>query len=176
MKEIYQYIKNNKLDIEVIMHEYTNYIYKIIQNSTSILKLEDAEEIISDVFLTLWNNQNKLDINKNLSSYIAGITKRLIKKKYRYIKFNENIDDYEEKLVTNDKIDIYSENEENNEIIIKELDKLNSEEKNIFLMFYYKGQKIKEIANILNISESKVKMKLSRTRKKLKNKLNERGM
>ena len=43
-------------------------------------------------------------------------------------------------------------------------------------MFYYKGQKIKEIANILNISESKVKMKLSRTRKKLKNKLNERGM
>lgn len=53
---------------------------------------------------------------------------------------------------------------------------MSNEDKTIFLMFYYKGQKIKEISNKLDISESKVKMKLSRTRKKLKKILEQRGM
>lgn len=172
---IYKYIENNNLDLEKIMHEYTNYIYVIIKNSASNLTQEDVEEIISDVFLSLWNNQKKLDINKEISPYIAGITIRLIKKKYRDIRINENIDDFQEKLIISENIDIYSESEENNEMIIKELDKLKDEEKNIFLMFYYGGRKIKEIAEALHISKSKVKMNLFRTRKKLKNKLQERG-
>ena len=39
------------------------------------------------------------------------------------------------------------------------------------MMFYYEEKKIKEISNILDISQSKVKMKLHRIRKKLKQNL-----
>ena len=59
--KIYSYISNNKLEIEKIVKEFSNYVYTIIKNNGYNVRNEDAEEIISDVFLTLWNNQNKLD-------------------------------------------------------------------------------------------------------------------
>ena len=63
------------LNIELAMNDYNNYIYKIIKNKYNGFSDEDIEEMILDVFLTLWNNQNKLDINQKMSSYIAGIKK-----------------------------------------------------------------------------------------------------
>ncbi|MBO6232606.1 MAG: sigma-70 family RNA polymerase sigma factor, partial [Clostridia bacterium] len=72
--KIWQYVENNKLQMEKIIELYTNYICKIIRNSYFNISDEDMEEITLDVFLTLWKNQYKLDLNKNLSSYIAGIT------------------------------------------------------------------------------------------------------
>ena len=42
-----------------------------------------------------------------MSSYIAGITKNLIKKKYRYIKIVDNIEDYEEQLIDFNSIELF---------------------------------------------------------------------
>lgn len=50
-KEIKQYIKNNELDLEKIINEYSSYIATIINNMASALSNEDKEEIISEVFL-----------------------------------------------------------------------------------------------------------------------------
>ena len=61
---------------------------------------------------------------------------------------------YEEHVVRDDKL--------------KELEKMKNEDKEIFLSFYYYSRKIKEIAIEFNISESKVKTKLYRIRKKIK--------
>lgn len=169
-------MENGELNIDFVMKEYTNYVYVIIKNKAISFKAEDVEEIISDVFLTLWHNQQKLDEKKDLAPYIAGITKNLIKKKFRGQKNWENFEDYEEKLLMAENIDVYSECDEQNEILLQELDKMKQEEQTIFLLFYYQGKKIREISQILKISESKVKMKLSRTRKKLIKILKERGM
>lgn len=170
-KIVYEYMEENELNIELVMQDFVNYIYKVIKNASNNLSTEDIEEITSDVFLTVWNNREKLDIEKELSPYIAGITKNLIKKKYRSNKTYENIEDYEEKLIGIEGIDLYSEKDEQNEVIIKELEKLKEEDKKIFMMFYYENKKIKEISSILSISQSKVKMKLHRIRKKLKQNL-----
>lgn len=166
-EKIYEYMSNNELNIEEIVKDYSNYIYTIISNKAK-MNQDDVEEIISDVFVTLWKNQEKLDINKKLSSYLAGITKNLILKKYREIKETENIDDFEEKLVFTENISLYSSEEEQYDLLIKELNKLKVEEKKIFLMYYFQNKKIKEISESLNSSESKIKMKLNRTRKKLR--------
>ena len=171
-EKIYEYMNNNELNIEEIVKDYSNYIYVIITNKVKMCQ-DDVEEIISDVFVTLWNNQNKLDINKKLSSYLAGITKNLIKKKYSKIKEYENIDDFEEKFIFNENISLYSSEEEQYDVLINELNKLKKEEKKIFLMYYFENKKIKEISEILDFSESKIKMKLNRTRKKLKKVLKE---
>lgn len=79
--KIYNYIKNNELEIEEIMKNYNNYIYTIIKRSTIMFSKEDEEEITLDVYLTLWNNKEKLDINKSMTAYIAGITKNLKKRR-----------------------------------------------------------------------------------------------
>ena len=175
-QKIYNYMDGKILNIKLAMKDYNNYIYKIIKNKYNNFSDEDIEEIILDVFLTLWNNQNKLDINQKMSSYIAGITKNLIKKKYRTNNNDENIEDYENKIIDINNIEINFIQREKSRIINSELNSLKLEDKNIFIKYYYWGQSIKEeISNSLNISESKVKSKLFRTRKKLHKVLKKRG-
>lgn len=174
-EKIYTYIENNKLQMEKIMETYNNYISTIIRNSHINLSNEDVEEVILDVFLTLWKNQNKLDINKSMSAYISGITKNLIKYKYRQCKINKNIEEYEEKLVDNSNIEITLLQNEKQKIISEELEKIKQEDKEIFIEYYYDDKKIKEISKKFNMTESKVKSKLFRVRKRLNKILKKRG-
>lgn len=149
------------------------YVYIIIKNSGYLFSNEDIEEIASDVFLIIWRNKEKLDINKEISPYISGITKNLIRKKKRDIKsINEDLKDIDKlQNYLSDKID-YTQNEaeekEQINIVTDELTKMKEEDKNIFTYYYYESKSIKEIANILEITEIKVKSRLSRIRKKLK--------
>lgn len=86
MKEsnlIKNYIQDNQLNIEKVIINYTPYIYTIIKNKNSNLSNEDIEEIVSDVFLAVWKNQSRLDINKEISTYLVGIAKNLYNKKIR---------------------------------------------------------------------------------------------
>lgn len=174
-EKIYNYIKNGTFLIDEVVENYKNYVNTIIVNSYRNLSKEDIEEITLDVFLTVWNNKDKLDINKNMSPYIAGITNNLIKKKIRKRNLNFNIEDYEDKIMSDSDIELDYMQSETNKIIIKELENFKELDKEIFLSYYYDFRKIKEISKIFNISESKVKSKLFRIRRKLKKLLKEGG-
>ena len=166
----YESIGKN-LDLEKIIDEYSGYIYTIIQNmSANIFNQEDIEEIISDTFFILWKNQNKIDKQKSLSSYIAGITKNLVKEKLR--KTNNNIiNDLEFDFFDIQIIDLEYENREKIEIIKNTMEKMKEQDKDIFNLYYYGNRKINEISKILKITEFNVKSRLHRIRKKLKNEL-----
>ena len=152
---IYMYIDNGKIDLEKIADEFSGYLWTTIVNS-GISQIDDIKDIISDVYLILWNNQERLNINKPLSPYLIGIVKNLIKRYFSKFskKFAEgNIDDYENLILEDSKI------EEGLEV------------KDIFIEFYYEEKKIKEIAEKYNFSEAKVKTKLHRLRNKLRKEL-----
>lgn len=160
-KKIKQYIANQQLDIDSIINEFTPYVFVMIRNSNYHFNNEDIEEIASDVFLTIWKNSNKLDINKEISPYIAGITKNLILKKNREIKCqNANIDEFENLLYSKNDVIVQVENNDRNTIILKEIANMNKEDKEIFIYYYYYANGIKEIAKKLDISEKKVKLML----------------
>lgn len=173
--EISKFYKDNKLEIEKVIEKYTAYTYSIIKTRVTKIRKEDAEEIISDVFLALWNNRNKLDLNKSMSLYISGITKNLIYKKLRNIKKDENITEYDENLINFENLELKIEESEKKQIILNELENMSLEDKDIFIYYYYYSRKIKEIAQILNISESKTKVKLNRIRKKMRQALERKG-
>lgn len=166
----YENIEKN-LDLEKLIDEYSGYIYTIIKNmSSNIFNQEDIEEIISDTFFILWKNQNKIDKEKSLSSYIAGITKNLVKEKLR--KTNNNIiNDLEFDFFDIQIIDLEYENREKIEIIKNTMEKMKEQDKDIFNLYYYGNRKINEISKILKIAEFNVKSRLHRIRKKLKNEL-----
>lgn len=174
-KLISSYIVNDELNIEHIMEDFTPYIYKIIINRKMNISDEDIEEIISDVFVALWKNQKNLDINKELSSYIAGITRNILSKKFRNIINIIYMDDYNNELLGINNLENILEQSENTQAVMNELNNMKIEDKDIFMYFYYNNKTIKEIAIILNVSEKKVKSRLFRIRKKLKKNLERKG-
>ena len=168
-REIKRYIKNNELDLERIINEYSSYIAIIINNMASTnLSNEDKEEIISEVFFILWKNKHKLDINKSLSSYIAGITRNLIKEYLRKIKVDVDISDYENSLYSYDKIEFFNTEIQEIRNIEKKLENMKEIDKTIFLDFYYSSKSIKDIAKEQKMSEFSVKQRLYRIRNKIK--------
>ena len=129
---------------------------------------EDKEEIVSEVFFILWKNKNKLNVNKYLSSYIAGITRNVVKEYLRKVKINFNISDYENSLYNYDKIDLLDDNVEEINKIENKLKNMKEIDKKIFLDFYYSSKSIKDIAKEQKISEFSVKQRLYRIRNKIR--------
>ena len=174
--EIKRYKNNKELDLEKIINEYSGYIYTIIKNmAKEYLSNEDVEEIISDTFFILWKNTNKLEDNKLLSPYIAGITKNLVKEKCRVINIDFDISNYENIIQDNVKIDMICEEREKISILEKTVKQLKEDDILIFNLYYYSSMKISEISKVLNISDFNVKMKLHRIRKKIKKEFSKGG-
>ena len=172
---IESYFENGELKIKEIVNEYSKYIFTIIQNiSKNVLKNDDIEELISDVFVAIWKNQNKLEYKSPIKPYLAGIARNIAKNKLRSLNIyifdsiEENEDFYDEE------IEEVLEAKEKFEIIENALKEFEEDGK-IFVMFYYQGKKSKEIAQILNKTEFNINTKLHRMRKKIKLKLEERG-
>ena len=171
-KKISEYYKNNELDLEVIIDEYSGYIYKIIENmAIQYLLKEDIEEIISDTFVVLWKNRDRLDKAKDLSPYIAGITKNLVREKSRVINIHNDISDYENIIQDFFKIDMLCEQREKIAIIDKTVKNMKKIDIEIFELYYYSSMKYNEISNALNISEFTIKSKLFRISKKIRKEL-----
>lgn len=169
-------MKDGVLDIEDIIKTYNPYIYAVIKNCIS--SKEDIEELLSDVFMVLWQNRNRLDKNTEIKPYLIGITKNLIKKKYRELNnviINEDISIYENEISSFIDINTLIENNEKGQIVSNVIETLKEQDKQIFIMFYYKSQKVKQISKDFKLSESKVKVILHRTRKKIKKELKKRG-
>lgn len=167
-RKISYYFANGTIDVEKTMKDYHNYIYTIIKRICANLSEEDIEEVYIEVFFVLWQNQNKLDINKSMSSYLRGVTINLIKHKLRKNNNNEDILEYEEKLISNFNIEDILEKQEREIIISNELEKLKPNEREVFLLYYYKNRSVNEISRLLNLSKSNIKIILFRVRKRIK--------
>ena len=165
---IEKYFKNNELNMIKLVDDYYNYIGTIIKNFQNI-SVEDEEEIISDVFFIIWNNKEKLDRKLEFSPYIAGITKKVIYKKYNQNRVSKLIyEDFEDDITDNFNIEKLLEEKEINDCILRNLKSLGEKEYLVFTKFYYEDKKIKDIAKELELSVSSVKTMLHRTRKKVK--------
>jgi len=148
-----------ELNIDVVIDEYSKYVYKIINNIVGDnLPFEDKEEIASDIFYLFWKNSK--NIKTNLKAYLATIARHCSYEKLR----NKKIDFlYDEQLNIVEKQDFIEL------LIIKEkINSLNNEEKRIVELYYFEGMKIKEIAKMLHKKNSSIKIRLYRIRKKLK--------
>jgi len=148
-----------EFDIDIIIDEYSNYVYKIINNIIGdALPYSDKEEVASDTFYLLWKNSHK--IKTNLKSYLGTIAKNCAYEKLRNSKNNFEYNDTLENIIVSDFTEL---------IIVKEkIKRLSIEEQQLFKLYYLDGLKIKEISKILKINIGTLKIRLFRIRKKLK--------
>lgn len=176
-KEILKdYLVEGKLDLDKLLDDFYGYIYIIVKNGISTyITDEDMEEIISDVFIAIWKNSNKIPNTTDIKAYLSGTAKNIIRNKYRKTQVNISLSEYEKDIISNSNLEKIAEENEQNRIIKKCLKILKEEEYQIFIMFYYEAKTVREIADKLNCSTSKVKVVLHRVRKKIKENLEDGG-
>src|SRR5690606_3356219 len=88
---------------EAFTEIYDRYWKKMLVVATNKLNsIDDAEEVIQDIFISLWNRRSELNITSSLGNYLA------VSVKYRVIKFLDkyyNQQKYIDSLVDNSWVD-----------------------------------------------------------------------
>ena len=160
--------------LKLLIQQYTGFVSTVVYNIIgSYMHREDIEEVVADVFMTLWQNTDKLQ-EGHLHGYIACISRSKAKNKLReYRGINEPLDD--ELPLTDDSMERLIERNEQASVINSALAQMNETDRNIFIRHYYYYQKITEISAETGINPSTVKTRLARGRQSLKEILNERG-
>lgn len=174
-KELENYIINKKIDLDKIVDDYTPYIRKIIQNMVgNNLTEEDKEEIILDTFFVLWKRYNENIKINFLDSYIAGVARNLVKEKLKTLRYNIDIEQYQNSIEYS-YLETYTQEREEIKELYNKINNLKENDIKIIKMFYYSNKSIKDIARELKISEVNVKTKLHRIRKKIRQELRKGG-
>lgn len=172
-KLVRQLKRQSEKALVLLVQRYSAYVSTVIRNvSLNAITESDVEEIAADVFITIWNNTDKLCAD-SLDAYLATIARNLTIDRLRRLHHSIPIDEIE----LDDNTDIERETEKKLlvEELAKALDEMEEENKEILLRFYFYYQHIPDIAKEMQLTESACKTRLHRARKKLKGKLTERG-
>ena len=159
-------LKNKKRNsIEEAVEVYTPYLSTVLYNMVgNRLPKEDIEEIVSDVFVTLWKNAEYIDSGKGtIRSYIAAVARNFALKRLNKKRECTCLDDIE---VSDEKSS--AESGLKNSVIWDAVMSLGEPDNEIFVRYYKYDEKIKDISKAIGLNVSTVKTKLSRGKNKLK--------
>ena len=167
--------QGNTAALAKIIDRYTNYVRTVISNfSRGTIPEQDIDDICAEVFYSLWQQREKLDIKIGFRSYLSAIARNAVTNRFRREK-TPCVDISELEIFNDISVEEKAELSEMLRCIDEKLSELGEKEREIFVRFYFYGEKTSEIAQGMDISESTVRSVLSRTRNKLKDHLTERG-
>ena len=163
-------------DMDAFRKIYDSYSQALFRFANSYLKDSfEAEEIVQDVFLKVWEKREDVDVQKSLKSYLYRITvnkvfnelkHRVVKQKYE--KHAQNLDQ-----VTGETPESSIQFQELNKKLDILLTKLPEQQRTIFIMSRWKGLTNAEIAEQLNLSIRTVENQIYRAAKFIKLHLND---
>jgi len=138
---------------------------------------EDAEELAQDVFVKAYQSLDTFKGDSKFSTWLYRIVYNAAISKTRKKKI-ETVDlDYN--LVDNYSTDEIKEDinrleyEEQKHIVHKVLESLNPEDSMMVSLFYFNENSTEEISDVMGLTQSNVKVKLHRLRKRLLHEVNE---
>lgn len=160
--------------LERTISSLSGYVLTVVRNfSRGYLSPQDMEEAVQDTFVALWNSRSRLDPKSGLKPYISVIARNIVKNRFRSMKPAEDISELE--LPSDFDVAARAEMSIMLSCMNEGLNTLSDEDKAVFLRFYFYGERTAVIAKAMGISESTVRSKLTRIRRKLKEYMTERG-
>ncbi|MFZ0454290.1 MAG: RNA polymerase sigma factor [Ignavibacteriaceae bacterium] len=161
--------KTQIVEFTLLFNKYKKRLFNYVLKMSS--DRMQSDDIVQDVFIKLYQN---LDLIKNKDSVLAWLFKSARNELYsiyrntKLKKLYMESEDYDEIEKEDDfSLSEEIENKELNEIIMKELENINPEQKEIFVLKEYSGLSYKEIAILVEIDEELVKSRLYKVRQKL---------
>lgn len=146
--------------------------------ASKLYSLDDARDILHDMFVKLWENREQLYVTSTLQSYLFAIIRHRIIDKIRKNITREEYAAAAQSLsaVYDAGIDKQVEAKELKQTIDNSLDQLSPRVKEIYKLSREEGLSNHEIAEKLNLSEQTVKNQLSAALKHLRGSLSDIGV
>ena len=155
-------IQNIEKDLEIIMDKYGGFLFKMcllmVKNKC------DAEDIVQETLIKYFIEEVHFNDENHKKNWLIMVSQNkcrdLLKYKKRHAQIPYETVEY-----------CFSCGKEYDEDFLEELiklSKLNYKYKSVIMLYYMEEYSIEEVANILGISTSSVKMRLKRGREKMK--------
>ena len=153
--------------LETVIDRYGSYVKAIAANIIKPPMTDaDVEEVVSDVFLSLWSHPGDPD-RGSLKGYLAAITRNKARDRLR--RFHIEIP------LENDFLEVPVEDScrqielaQLKQALKQMVDRLEEPDRTILLRYYYFYQKTDAIARDMGMNPATVRTKLARSRQKLK--------
>lgn len=176
--EIIRKLKSREEEgLRQLIRQYNSYVTAILCNiSRGILSVEDIEELAADVFLSIWNHSAGLQDDRPVKPYLAQTARNAAYSRLRKVK--ELPVAYDDDILPLSPVgnpDELTIRREQTEIINSAVEGFGEPDREIFIRFYYLGERIEAIGRRLTLNPSTVKTRLHRCRKRLKGIFEERG-
>ena len=169
--ELLQRLRNReKNSIDEAIRIYTPYLSTVLYHMAgNSLPKEDIEAIVADVFVVLWKNAERIDLQKGtLRSYLAAVARNFALKRINRKTDHTVLEDIE----LSDGKDFIEENFHNN-YVWETVMSLGEPDSEIFVRRYKFDEKIKDISKAMGLNISTVKTRLSRGKRKLRKMLSD---
>ncbi|MBQ7972190.1 MAG: RNA polymerase sigma factor [Lachnospiraceae bacterium] len=153
-----------KTDLKKLMECYQQNLYAVAYNVCK--NPEDAEDAVQDTFLQYYTGNYKFESEQHIRAWLIRVTINKAKNANRTF-WRQNKVSLEEYMET------LTFDTPESEHLFETVMEMPQKYRIVIHLFYYEDYSIKEIADILHISESNVKIRLSRGRTMLKEILKE---
>ncbi|GMQ57013.1 sigma-70 family RNA polymerase sigma factor [Vallitalea sediminicola] len=140
-------------------------------------RTEDIEECVADTFVNLWKNVDSIDIDKgSLKGYIASIARNTAINRYNKLKREQTDYIQNRDFISEEDLEDQIARECDIAILQELINDMGEPDKEIFIRRFFLFEKVKDIANKLQITIKTVDNKLFRGKQKLRKQLIERGI
>lgn len=125
----------------------------------------DVEELVNETFLLAWKYRTTLKEKRKVKNWIFTIARNVLKAYKRTLmkqrRFFTNL---------NENISLQKEIRDNEDttLLLDIIDKLPQMYKDVFILFYVEQRSLKEISEIIGVSENSCKVRLFRAREKIR--------
>ena len=153
-----------KLPVEILIEKYKNNIYAVAFNICK--NKHDAEDVVQDTFIHYLSHKKDFQSEEHIRAWIIRVAINKAKNKNNLF-FRRN------SLPLEDYINTLTFESDETQELFETVMKLPKKYRIVIHLFYYEDYSVQEIANILKITQSNVKVRLSRGRLLLRKTLKE---
>lgn len=154
--------------LEKLMDRYIPYVSAVVWNILRAhMTREDAEEVVSDVFLAAWEQAGTI-LPGALKPWLGAVARNKAKNRLRKAGWDLPLEEDVLELPDGEDPEARLETAEEARLVREAVDGLGEPDREVFLRHYYYAQTVREIADTMAMNESTVKTKLRRGRMRLK--------
>jgi len=130
--------------------------------------LEQAEDLIQETLLLVWQNPERFSGTSRVSTWVFGIAyKKMLKALSRASRRSADVDIADIEEVLGDPLGDFSERTETRDWLERALDELSAEQRAVIDLTFSHGMSYEEIARVLDCPENTVKTRMYHARRRI---------